>query len=228
MNKSQENSLSMYEAVLAVLDGNKDLVQAIPAFAAVAGRFRETVLLIKQKDSEKRTVSAGKTKVKAVARKALTAAILPITMGLKAVAIGTQDIELKARTKLTKSTLDRMRDTELASMGGDVFKLATQHQEALAAFLITAEQVAELRAKVDAYQAALSTREGSAAQRVSATSTLAELFKEATVILNEELATMVGLYNERNPDFVKTYKAARVTRNLGVRHKAVDEEVGSV
>jgi hypothetical protein len=89
----------------------------------------------------------------------------------------------------------------------------------LAPYGITAEILAALKSKADAFTAALADREAGVAERVGATASLAALFGEMDELLGDEVDRLVQSTRESSNDFYREYFASRAVRELGVRRE---------
>ncbi|MBK7631790.1 MAG: hypothetical protein IPJ23_14010 [Ignavibacteriales bacterium] len=64
MNDVLENKLTMYEAMVSLLDGNTAKLAPITALTPVIADFKDRILAIKEKDTLANTAKAGKTQTK--------------------------------------------------------------------------------------------------------------------------------------------------------------------
>jgi len=219
MNKREENKLTSYEGITKFFQDEVETVNSVPVLKESVIDFTITVESIRSKSAESKNASTGKTAVKNQAEDALIAALLPVASALYIYAQKKNDVELKAKAKVTESGLRLMRDTELVSRGEDIATLAEGIATNLAPFNITAETIAILRAKAQAYLASIGARESSVAGRIGARTSMEDLFVKADEILSEELDLAMELIRATNTQFYNEYFTLRVVKDTGVRHK---------
>jgi hypothetical protein len=112
-----------------------------------------------------------------------------------------------------------MRDTELASFGGSIADLAEENASAVAPLGITAETIADLKAKAHAYTAAIGARESSVAERKGVRGSMNDLFDKADELLNEDFDRYMELMRPTNTELYNKYFSARVVKDMGMRHR---------
>lgn len=220
MNKTQENKLTMYETVVMVLQNHEGTVAGVAPLARAKQEVSELLQRIKDKGRSKREATAGKTEAKEAARAALVRSVLQAASGLYSFGRRAPNAEAAAIADVNESRLRRMRDTELASRATSIHARCTEHLAALADYGIVAATLADLNGKIEAYASALAGREAGVAVRVGATAELSALFRQMDDLLRDELDRLVELARETNPPFYREYFAARVVKELGVRHEA--------
>jgi hypothetical protein len=219
MNKREENRLTSYEGLETFFQDEVETVNSVQVLKESAAEFSATVRAIRLKSAEAKNASTGKTAVKYQAEDALVAALLPVASAVAIHGQKTNDAELKAKAKVTESGLRLMRDTELAAKGEDIAKLAESILVNLAPSNITAESLATLRAKAQAYRAALGARESGVASRMGARTSMEDLFAKADEILNEEIDPAMELIRATKTQFYNQYFTLRVVKDTGIRHK---------
>ena len=220
MNKRQENKLTMYEGLLTLLQANSAKGASITGYSDAVTQFSSLIMEVKEKSTEVESVTVGKTVVKSEAGDALIVALLPVCSALYVYARKQNIPEIKGRVGITEAHLHTIRDTELASFGDAVVDLATANAAGIAPMGITADKIADLKTKADAYNAAIGAKESSVASRKGARGTLDDLFNHADELLNEELDRYMELLRSADTEFYNKYFAARVIKDIGVRHKA--------
>jgi hypothetical protein len=219
MTNNQENKLTMYEAVQTLLDANGDKTTGNPAFAGAVGRFRSTVEGIKGKSSELEAAGVGRASAKVQAEDQLVSTLMPIASALFVHAGVSSNAELKQKADVSESALRRIRDTDLVAKASALLRTANQYASALGDFGVTPAMLTECQTKLDAFNASIGQRESGAAERVAARTNLLELFDVADKTLNEELDRLMELVRGSQTQFYNEYFAARVIKDLGVRHR---------
>lgn len=219
MKKKLENKLTMYEGILALLQANSDKIRTVGGFADAVNKFGAVMGDLKSKSIEVDSATTGKTSVKYGAEDALVNALLPVCAALFVYGRQEKIPAIKERVKTTKSKLQTMRDTELASFGNAVTGLAETNAKGIEPFGITAEKIADLKAKAQAYASAIGERESSVAGRKGARGSMNELFDRADEILSEELDHFIEMLRPVDAELYNKYFAARIIKDTGVRHR---------
>jgi hypothetical protein len=224
MNKPEENKLSMYDAVLNLLEANAAVTGTLPAFAQAETEFQTVVGNIKAKETQLNEAVAGVTNSKHNAENEMIEDVLKAANALFVFAKRQNDEELKAISDINHSKLKKLRDTELVGKARSITDKANTNIAALNDFGITPEFVTALTEKTDAYESSLGNQAAGFAGKSAARQSLSELFTNADSILKDELDNMVELLKESNGDFYNTYKSARSIKDLGMRHESGEEE----
>lgn len=219
MTKSEKNIFAMYKAVNAVLTGNATEVDKLPALKDSHTRFSNKITELGSKDTDYISKTDGKTISKTDAENELIENILPVVGGLQVFAKIIDNHELKVTTKVTVTDMKRMRDNELINKAKQIFDFANTNSAELVNYGITADTITQLNTLITNYEAALSDQGSSFAEKQAARKALTLLFDTADDILKDELDNLMELTRSNNPDFYNEYKAARVIKDLGIRHE---------
>jgi hypothetical protein len=222
MNKEQENKLTMYEAVLSLLNNNNDAIDAIPAIADLRNDFVTLVEQIRVKGREKREATAGKTATKQSAEDALISVLLGVASSVYTYARKVKNNEMQAIVNVKEGKLRKLRDTELVSLATSIHAQATASVAALGDYGVTAAMLADLLTKINIFNSAIGARESGVAVQVGATAALTSLFDGADEILLEDIDRLMEQIRTNNVDLYNEYVAARVIKDIGVRHEPVE------
>ncbi len=222
MNDVLENKLTMYEAVVSLLDGNTAKLAPITALTPVVADFKDRILAIKEKDTLANTAKAGKTQTKTADEAALISDTVTIAAALYALGSATNDDRLKSLSKVTKSSLVALRDTQLAIDVTNIKNLADSYAAPLAGYGITAPMIAALETKVTKFSTSLGARETGSAVSTSAFQQLDVMFKEADILLKEQMDKTMEIFRTSDPQFYGEYKQSREIIDLGHRFKTTD------
>jgi hypothetical protein len=222
MNKRLENKLTMYEGLQTLFTVNGETIAKIASFPPVVAEFGGLLTEIKGKWKEASSATAGKSGVKYNAEDELIAVLIPVTSALFLFAGKTKNIELQTKVTISVTQLRRMRDTELALFGSTISDIAAANSAGIAEFGITAEKIAALRAKAEAYSAAIGGQERGGAERKVANMNLGELFTSADDLLNNKVDHFMELLPDAGKEFYDKYFLLRVVKDTGVRHNKPD------
>jgi hypothetical protein len=138
MNKSMEDKRTMFEAVLSLLSANMTAIALITGFTDAVNFFKGLLEKIDLKAKERDEMTAGKTAVKHATEQTLIEAIMKAASAVFLFARKTNDLQLKEKANVLESSLNRMRDTDLATKGEAVLNLVQQYATQLVAFGVTA------------------------------------------------------------------------------------------
>ncbi|MGD1046586.1 MAG: hypothetical protein ABR936_14865, partial [Bacteroidota bacterium] len=208
-----------YEGLEKFFQDEAETVNSVPVLKESVGEFTVTVEGIRLKSVETKNASTGKTAAKNQAEDELVTALLPVASGVFIYGKKKNDVELKEKAKVTESGLRLMRDTELASRGEDIATLAEGVLSNLAPSNITADSIAALKAKAQAYRTSIGARESGVAGRMGARTSMEELFAKADEILEEEIDPAMELIRATKTQFYNEYFTLRVVKDTGVRHR---------
>lgn len=228
MNDVLENKLTMYEAVVSLLDGNTAKLAPITALTPVIADFKDRILAIKEKDTLANTAKAGNTQTKTADEAALISDAVTIAAALYAYGSATNDDRLKAMSKVTKSSLIALRDTQLANDVTNIKNLADANAAPLAGYGITAPMIAALETKTNKFSASLGVRETGVAVSSSAFAQLDAQFKEADTLLKEQMDKTMEIFRTSDPQFYGEYKNSREIKDLGHRFRTPETPVEPV
>jgi hypothetical protein len=224
MRDNQENKLTMYEAIVKLLEHNESLIATVPAFVGAKDNLITSVNKIKEAARQQKEATAGKRAAKMDAENDLISLMMSVGSALYSYGRKIKDHEMQDIANVRVSKLEDMRDTELVNKAEIIYTKLAANAADLVDYQITAVTVTEFRAKIDNFANALGVRESSAAKSTGATANLQMYFTEADDILNEDMDRMLEMFNQSQPGFYNEYFAARVIKQLGIRHE-VEEPV---
>ena len=214
MTKKEENKLTMYKAVLALLQANGSKTASIPAFANILSQFQAAVQEIEQKHREHQTRAKGAAQQKAQLEDEMVDSLVLLAGAMYVYGVQQQDEELKALTRVSESSFKRLRDTDLLNRARSLYSKA----EALAANLgdygIDEARLTAIKEQIDAYAAALENREMVSAEKTAARQALSQAFDQADEILTDMLDPIMEMYRTQDQQFYNQYQSARVIKDL--------------
>lgn len=217
MVKYQKNKNSMLATVHAYVTENSNVYSDTEEFVTCVSKLKNLLDFIKDKEDERSTVATGKTKDKNVTRKSVSTFAVTIAGALYAYGKKSENVVLTEKVNISKSFLRSLRNLDLVIVLESIEELAEENSAAIIPFGITAEKLSEYKSRVVQYSKALSAKDSSGASKTSAGKSLKQLFKESDDLLDTLDKLAVG-YSENNQAFYNGYKAARVIKNLGIRH----------
>ncbi len=219
MTKTEENKFSSYRAVISVLDENQSVVTTLPALNNAVTSFKTIVSDISVRDTEYTTSVAGKTKAKNLVEDELLDLLIPSADTVYAFASRNKNEELKEKSKVSRSKLKGMRDSDLISKSKLIHGLLDTNIAALADYGVTSAKVTALLNKINEYESALGLKETGFANKSATRQTLSQLFDHADLVLKTEIDALMENFKANNKMFYDKYWSARVIKDLGMGHK---------
>ena len=220
MTQDQDNIRTMFQTTLAFLDTNNSVWSGTAAFADAVTRAKTGVTTINTAADTQTTPTTGVTGDKAQARTDLEDKLLAVADQLAALAAKNNDNDLAAQVDVTKSTLDRMVDSDLESTAERVTNLATANIADLAAYGVTAADVTALNTLRTTYAGIKTAPRETAADRKAQTQSLPQLIAHVRSIFRNEIDKMMTPFKKSNADFYNGYFASRVIVNRAATHAA--------
>ena len=217
MIRYQKNKNSMYETVLAYVEENRAVYSGTEEFTSSVINLRSVMDQIKAKEDESSSVTTGKTKNKNVTKESVCRSAILIAGALYAAGKKTGNVVLSENADISKSFLRSLRNHDLVIKLGAIKDLAVENREIIVSYGVTDDKYTDFLTRVEMYTTALSAKSSSGAAKSSAIKSLKQLFKEGDDIL-DILDRLNENYIESNTAFYNGYKAARVIKNLGIRH----------
>ena len=208
MNKREKNLFSMYIGVAETLKKFSADVGGKKAFESSFDEFNSMIAAIQEKDSEYLDEKTGKTRDKYDAKSDLISGFLAVTGSCYVYARKSKDNNLKELFRNRPSYLENMREVDLLNRVRTVYSKLDSLSAEMADYVDAAE-ITALGDKITAFEDALKAGEGGSAASSSIRGQLADLFKETSELLNEEIDFFMDAFEDANPDFYKQYQAAR-------------------
>ena len=208
----------MYTAAERVLKNNSIKTATIPAFAASYGRLNALLVQITDKDKERMGKTPGKLAAKDEAEDALMTAVIIISSALTAMARNKGNTQLKEAAYVSESHIRHARSSEQINIARLIYDLAKANQPDLVAYAVTETMLDDLQARIAAYDAAVKDLASGMAERSGARTAVSDLFVQADEVIKEEIDPMMQIFRVTDPELYNDYRAARVIKDLGVRH----------
>ncbi|MDP3150488.1 MAG: hypothetical protein Q8N83_15300 [Ignavibacteria bacterium] len=224
MQRIEENKLEMFESVQAVLNKNNTAVATLPALAEAKTEFTDLIADIIKTDKEYGTATVGKVAVKNSVENELIDVLLPLKGALASLARKTKNTELALLVKFTKTDLQRLGDTDLKNKVSTILEIIEANKTTLANYNVDDAEINDLKEKAATFSNATANNKTSFTGKVGARVSLTELFDNADEVLKVDLDNLMLRMKKNYPDFYIEYQAARVTKDLGGKHKSDEEE----
>jgi hypothetical protein len=209
MTDPQENKLTMYRAVLQVLDANAAEYAGVAAFGTQVTNFHNSVDLIGQLAQTQTADTSGIALDKAMLNDQMVDMALRVAGALKAWASDTNNAPIRQQANINKSTFSRARDDMRDDIAQQIHDLGNANVAALAPFGVTAATITALQTRIDVYRAAIGSPRTARAQKGTATTMLANEFDRADMILGDRIDGLVEQFKSSGTTFYSDYKNAR-------------------
>lgn len=217
MTDRQENILTMWDTVDAVLTQYNETWEALVPFRAGAGRVRELRIAAIGASGRQMAKTTGATTDKKQAEAEAIAAGVQIAKNIQAWARSTGNDELYDTMNFDASELRDMRDTATADALRLIHATGNANETALTGFNVTRAGLAELLAKIVAYEGFLPRATVIVGDKKKAAADLKAIITEGQGILTDTLDNLIGNFSATAPDFAAAYRNAREIRDLGGR-----------
>jgi hypothetical protein len=214
MNKREENKFTMYQGIKDLLAENQSSVATIPAFEESFQIFQDLLSRIAEKDQQYQNISVGAAEKKNQAEDELIDTLIAASSALRVFARRQKDEDLRKSSKVTATSLKRLRDSELLTKSQNTFEAISQRQSSLKRFGMTEEFVNDFKTKLDNFNSALGSKESRVAESKSARQELGEDFDMTDEVLYEELDGMIELVKKADPEFYNKYQAGRTIKDI--------------
>jgi len=215
MTDPQENKLSMYRAVITVLDNNAAEYAGVTALVTQVGNLHSSVDLIGQLAQTQTANITGVTLDKAMLQGQMVDMALRVAGALKAFASTGNNATLLQQADINKSTFTRARDDLRDDIAQQIHALANTNIAALAPFGITAATLSALQTRIDAYIAAIGSPRVARVKIKTATELLETEFARTDMILNDRIDGLIEQFKDSGTNFYADYKNARRIVNTG-------------
>jgi hypothetical protein len=215
MTDPQENKLSMYRAVIQVLDANAAEYAGVAAFGTQVTNIKNSVDLIGQLAQTQTADSSGITLDKAMLQGQMVDMALRVAGGLKAWASDNNNAPVGQQANINKSTFTKARDDLRDDIAQQIHDLGNANVAALANYGITAATLTGLQTRIDAYRSAIGSPRAARVQKGTATSLLETEFGRADMILNDRIDGLIEQFKSSGTTFYSDYKNARRIVNTG-------------
>ncbi len=217
----------MYEAVDSFLEMNNDIYAGTEEFVIHRNSFRHKLDEIGLKEDERNKATTGKTREKRVTKNSVVTQALAVAGAIRAFAKKAGNITLEETTRFSQTKFNKLRDQELIIELNSINEKAVTYRDSISKYGIPAEDLDNFRESILIYSEAVGAKDTGGATKKGAFKSLKDLFSETDSLL-ESLDLLMEHYIKSDAEFYAGYKAARVIRNLGIRHEQHPESAAGV
>ena len=215
MEDNLENTLGMYQKVLATLFIHAPETAAIPAVAVLGTQLDTKVNAILGLASKADTDITGYTVDKQVKRSNLKTKVLKLSGGIVAHTALTDDFKTNEKCDATPSQIDYMRDNDFYTYAKLVINEVTPIMAALTPYGIVAADLTAANTSANIYLTAIQSPQVQINERSSSKKALTTLFAETTALLDNKLDKLMGIFITTNPNLYDAYMGARAIDDTG-------------
>ena len=219
LTKLQENKLSTFVDIETVLDRNEAIVKSVQQLADSTAEFKNLIKDINNKAVRRNSIKHGTSEAKSVKRTELENVTVELASALYVYGLKSSDEVVKAIANVPKSSLERMRDSDVINKAGAILTSLKENEEALPHYGINSDDIKRLSDCIESYIDTNTEKSGSHMESKVITSSLRELFQRCMDILDREIDNMVNSLQTREKNFFDSYYAVRTVKNLGLRHR---------
>lgn len=209
MTDRQEVKFNMYDTTDVVLTEHNAIVSAIPLLDEAHRQLQNNMDDIEETSGRKEASGSGVAAEKKVVKVKLAASSMRLVGLLKSEASRTGNNELAGKLKYSQHVLERTRDGRLPSVADTISGLAQTQVAALKRAGLTDEQLADHQALTSRFRELSPLPKKGRADKSVEVEKLEALFAATDKLLREQIDPMVRNQEEKHPDFVKRYFAAR-------------------
>jgi hypothetical protein len=219
MNKVNENKMSMFYALLQVLEKHVAVWTGLVPFKNAHDEFKNNVGSLEQATQTQESSLTGVALDKRYKKEAMVKKTLEISQVLFAYAEDQGDVVLRAKVDYSRSDYMKVRDAVVAQTCQNIHDLANPLIASLAAYGLVAGDLSTQQAEIDAYTATVGSPRAALIVRKGATAEINALVKDSMKILNNRMDKLMPEYETSNADFFQEYFDARMIVDSGSSEK---------
>ncbi|MBK8805638.1 MAG: hypothetical protein IPO21_02865 [Bacteroidales bacterium] len=208
MNKQEGSYFKMFLNVQDSLDNYSSIWSTIPILLQYKNELDELISRIVYISQDAQTylgVSEHKKKMK------LTIALKLSTLSgtIQAYAAGTDNADLANSVKMSKSTIEAIKDLDLDAVTRNIVKIAQERLKDLANYGVTENMLTEILTSLEEFNGMIGKPRSIRNSKFVALETAAQLFDECNNLLRNKTDKVMLMFRDSNPDFYSSYERAR-------------------
>ena len=210
MTSRNEAKLNMYRTIKQLCDDNATTVALNAAFLAAFNIYKAKLSTLITTVTSESLVIKGIAIDKAVFKKNLCQSTADIAAIIFAYASFINNNTLKQSINFSYSELFRIKDDLLAPTCQNIFNAANTNSAALVSYGITAPMLTAFQASITDYSIAVPKPRTAKSVRATYTKNIGIAMKDIDLILKEQMDKLVVAFKPNKPDFLNSYKTARI------------------
>jgi hypothetical protein len=210
LNARQVVKRNMYDVVITKCDANPEITGRNTALTAALSELKTLLASITAAAPLSAAVITGITTDKKVSKDELSQTAAILAGQIYAYAAKTRNNTLKEAANFSVSDLKRLKDGELGPRCQAIYDLGAENLSALKDYGVSSNTLTDLQEAIEAYTQTVPKPRSALADRSTVKANLRQYFKETDALLLEQIDKLVESFAEEFPDFVATYKSARI------------------
>ncbi|MBI9072336.1 MAG: hypothetical protein JEY94_12105 [Melioribacteraceae bacterium] len=221
MTHTEENKLTMYEAVLSLMSSRKEFKTSLPALEKPMWELKHITKDIKTEETNWTSYKNGEKSELALAEDNLLETLLHIGQSMAVFAKLNGLNDLYDLCNINISSLALLSDIELINKTNIIVEKANDNLSSLKEYGITAKQITDLNSRLNYFKTNSLVPETDHQERVVKRWNLSSLFEKADGVLVEEMDNLMETIRDNKPDFYNEYKNKRQIREIGQLNKSI-------
>jgi hypothetical protein len=217
MTQAQDDITTMFETALGALDQNKSVWEGRAAFLDAVTRAKDGTATIRNTIGKQQTPTTGLTEDKEASRADLEDRLIGLAAQLSAYAAKSGDHHLGAQVEMTRSSLDRLSESDLLQTAKRVADTGTDNFAALADYGVTKAELQALNDARTKFQDIKGSPRDAVVGRKVATMSLPAAIVSVRSIFRNEIDKMIIPFRATDPDFYNAYSTARIIVNRAAK-----------
>lgn len=209
MNKNQTNQFRMFLTTQEALDSNSALWNMVPVFLNSKNNLDELIQRIAAVNEKTIFNSKAVTANKELALKNLSEKSVSISGLLQAFAAISGNVKLAGQVSLTKTDIERARETNVEALIAPIIAVALKELTSLAEYGLTEDMVIELQTSLDDFKVLIGQPRTVRNQAFAAMTLLDELFGAANDTIKNKLDKLMIRFKFTHTEFYSEYERAR-------------------
>ena len=210
LDARQEAKLNMYQVVQSLCDANTPIVETNKAFANALIEFKAKIAQIDVGTGLTSLVLTGIAADKSVSKQDLSVIATQIAGLIFAFAAKTGNNTLKQAVNFSTTDISKLKDGEIAPQCQNIHDSGVANLANLADYGVTTAKLDDLQTAINSYTGHVAKPRTAITERATTKANIKQYFKQADAILTEQMDKLVENFKADNPDFVSTYRNARI------------------
>ena len=224
MDRRDLNSLNMMKSVEQFLTINHLVFADKPIIVAAHEKLKASITEIESKGQTQATDTQIETTLKDLDKDALTEVALRVVAAMGAVATANADIRLKMTADVSKTDLNRMRESDYDTKINAIYQAALPVANELASWDVTMADIESLNTGVTKLMHQIPTNRNIQIKTTQATTEIKARISETSALLHDTLDALLLPYKTLNPTFHGEYLIARAIIHTAATHSSKKDD----
>jgi len=216
MKRKDENQITMFNVVVALMEENISLIEPISGLKAAYDEYKAKNAELREVLTEQDARITGAAKEKERAKNELAQAGAMIAGGIRAYAVAIGDLVLRDAMDYTESDLKYRRDEYVRVSADAIREKAEELGAALVPYGVDSVMVTHFVACIQEYGEKITATTGAKNEKKERTGRIREMMVEINYLLDERLDPNMMVMEERELVFYRRYQYARQVIDLGL------------